>query len=228
MANRSQKNKQEIKESVVLAGIDGAPKPPAPKKSAAKINADNKVRARQKRDLGNKLKKQDINKARAAAAAPKPPATTRPNIDRDAPVTLTRAGGLNLVPGSDAANELVETIRRGGSRGAIKAIRQALGGNKKPPVAGTRGATAAQKRNQKNLDTQGAEIRTAGIQTRRENRDAGNVLTPSEKRKHEIRIAKAIRVDGHLNNVMDSVNALGASHSSYIASREFDRIDAEK
>lgn len=228
MANRNQKNKQEIKESVVLAGIDGAPKPPAPKKSAAKIKADNKVIDRQRRDVGNKIKKRETGKARAAAAAPKPRATTRPKIDRDAPVTLTKAGGLNLVPGSDAANELVDTIRRGGSKNALKAITGAIYGTKKPPVAGTRNANAGQKRAQKNLDNQGAEIRNAGVINRRQAKLEGSGLTPTEKRKHEVIIAKAIRVDGHLNNVIDSVNALGTGHSSYIADRELQRIAAEK
>lgn len=226
MANRSQKNRQEIKESVNLANI-GSETPAPPKKSAAKIKADNKVRDRQRRDVGNKIKKRETGKARAAAAAPKPPATTRPKIDASSPVTLNEDGSLSFVPGSVNANELVKAIRSGGSRNAMKAIEGTLM-PKKNPVAGTRTANAAQKRAQKNLDNQGAEIRNAGIVNRRQAKLEGSGLTPTEKRKHEVIIAKAIRTDGHLNNVIDSVNALGTGHSSYIADRELQRIASEK
>lgn len=230
MANRSQKNRQEIKESVTLANIGTeTPAPPrlTTKKNPAKIKADNKVINRQRRDVGNKIKQRETGKARAAAAAPKPRATTRPRTDRTAPVTLTEAGGLKLVPGSDAANELVKAIRSGGSKGAIKALNTALY-PKAPKVAGTKSASAAQKRAQKRLNVQGAEVRETLNSTRQKNKLEGNVLPPSEKRKHELIIAKAIRTDGHLNNVPESVAALGTGYSGYIASREIDRIASEK
>lgn len=227
MANRNAKEKQAIKESVVLSDIDAGKgaKPNAEDKAKAKAEsrkvADQKITARQRRDVGNKIARRETAKARAASPKPVP-----------APVAAPRRAPR---PGAKPAPELslpvppgaVDQIKRGKAKKVLATISDQIVNKGK---AGTRNATARQRRQQKAIDLQGAQVAEQQRAQQLQDKFEGNVMSATERRNHEFVIAKAIRLQGHLNDpvTQKSVAALGTKHAGYIAGREFERIANEK
>jgi hypothetical protein len=77
---------------------------------------------------------------------------------------------------------------------------------------------------------QGAQVDAQQRTQQLQNKFEGNTLTPTERRNHEFIIAKAIRLQGHLNDpdTQKSVTALGTRAAGYIAGQELERMANEK
>ncbi len=232
MANRNAKENRAIKESVVLsnidAGKDATPKKAAKPTPAPKVDRDAKLNQRKKRDLTNKLKRKQIGEARAAASrGPGKPtrAIDQTRTEDNSDLTLRLPGGK--IVDETTAKDLADRIRRGGSKDVLAELARGVTGGGK---AGTKSQTNKQKKAQERINAQGQEVANQLAETRLQDKFEGNVLTPFEKRRHEIRIAQAIRTQGHLNDpdTQKSVAALGTRAAGYIAGQELERMANEK
>ena len=210
MAIKRSTNKRAIREAASAALTPDAPKPPV---SNPRADRDAKIADRVKRDQAKKRERQAGLDARAAAShkpAPKKAPTTG--------FSLTGTGGLTIEAGSPEAIALAKAIKSSPVKTALKTANDVK-------KAGTKNATAAQRRKQTELDTQGKSFKDQAKETRRRQTLGMETdtppLSPGDRRKHELIIAKAVRTHGHLNHpdVQPSVTALGVGHAGYIASK---------